>query len=264
MTKLSTMLFCSLLIFSCGKTNNPESPSVVRVGQTVLTQAELERTMLSLSDRPFNKTEIISDWIDRELLFLAASEADIENDEIFKQQVETYRKHLIGRTFMDNYIASGITINNSEIREYYDENRTAFRYQYDGAKIIHFLVQSDTVAENIATVLRRPSQDTDRKQLLANHSVDVLDVKKGSLLTPVDDALFSNSRSNIVGPIKTNYGYHVIEVLDRYKAGSQIDIDKAYDEIYQIIYNQKKQRRSAALMDSLRNHYNVKLYLENN
>lgn len=264
MLKLSTILLCSLLFFSCGKTSNPESPSVARVGQTVLTQAELERTMLSLSDRPINKTDIISDWIDRELLFLAALEADIENDETLKLQVETYRKHLIGRTFMDNYIASDITVDNSEIREYYDENRAAFKYQYDGAKIIHFLVQSDTVAVDIAGILRRPSQDIDRKQLLVSYAVDVLDVEKGSSLTPVDEALFSNSRTNIVGPIKTNYGYHVIEVLDRYRAGSQIDLDKAYDEIYQIIYNQKKQRRSAALMDSLRNHYNVKIYLENN
>jgi hypothetical protein len=252
------------MIFSCGKTNNHDSPAVARVGKTVLSQAELDRMLLSFSDRPYNKTDVVSDWIDRELLFLAASEAGIENDETLKHQVEVYRKDLVGRTFMDNYIASGISVNNSEIREYYDDNRDAFKYQNDGAKIIHFLVRSDTVAENIAETLRKQNQDTDRKELLANYSVDVLDVAKGSLLVPVDEAIFSNSKRNIIGPIQTNYGYHVVEVLDRYRAGSQIELDKAFDEIYQIIYNQKKQVRSTSLMDSLRNHYNIKLYLETN
>jgi hypothetical protein len=264
MRKISIIALCSIIIFSCGKTGDPESPAVARVSKTVLSQAELDRTLLSFSDRPYNKTEIVSDWIDRELLFLAAIEAGIENDETLKHQVEAYRKDLIGRTFMDNYIASGISVDNSEIREYYDENRDAFKHQNDGAKIIHFLVQSDTVAENIAETLRKTNQDIDRKELLAKYTVDVLDVAKGSLLVPVNDAIFSNSRRNIIGPIQTNFGYHVVEVLDRYRSGSQIELDNAFDEIYQTIYNQKKQVRATSLMDSLRNHYNVKLYLENN
>lgn len=252
------------MIFSCGKTSDPESPAIARVGGTVLSQAEFDRTFLTSSKMFYNKKDIISDWIDRELLYLAASEAGIESDKTLESLVETYRKDLVGRTFMENYIASDIVIDNSEIRDYYDGNRSTFVYQNDGAKIIHFLVQSDTVAKNIATTLRKPRQNVDRKELLTMHSVDVVDVEKGSLLNPIEDAIFSSSQVNIIGPIKTIYGFHVIEVLDRYRSGSQIDLDKAYDEIYQIIYNKKKQKHAAALMDSLRNHYNVKLYLENN
>ena len=94
---------------------------------------------------------------------------------------------------------------------------------------------------------------------------DIYYLTAGTIIPGFEDLAYETPVGSVnFTPLKTNYGYHVIEVLDRYRAGSQIDLDKAYDEIYQIIYNQKKQRRAVALMDSLRNHYNVKIYLENN
>ena len=55
------------------------------------------------------------------------------------------------------------------------------------------------------------------KNLLSNYNVNVTTVEKGNLIDTLDNAIFSNNRTNIViGPIKTDYGYHVIEVLGRY------------------------------------------------
>jgi hypothetical protein len=140
-----------------------------------------------------------------------------------------------------------------------------FRHENDGAKIMHFFTHIDTIAEFIVETLKSSSEDIDRKALLSNYEVDVTTVEKGSLIDILDNAIFSTNRTNIViGPIQTDYGYHVVEVLGRYSNGTQIDIDEAYDEIYQSLYNQKKEMLSTAFLDSLRNHYNVKIYLENN
>ena len=265
MRKTLPLFVTCLILFSCGKTDDPASPIVARVGKSVLTNADVEHIQMSVSNNTYSKKDIIANWIDRELLYYAAQEAGIENDKVLETKIEAYRKELFGRTFLDNYASANIVVDNSEIRSHYDANRAMFRHDSDGARIIHFFVNTDTTADFIAETLRSSDESVDRKILLSDYNAEVLTVEQGNNIDILDDAIFSNNRINVIlGPLKTDYGYHVIEVLNRYRSGSQIALDEVYDEIYQIIFNRKKQLRSTALIDSLRNHYNIKIYLENN
>lgn len=260
------LLFLVLLFFtSCAKDSKTDLPFVAKVENSVLTLAEAERLTLDVSNQNYSINDVVASWIDRELLYLAAKQGGLENDITLNSQVSIYRKELFGTTFMDNYITSQISIENDEIKTYYDKNRPSFKYKNDGAKIMHFFSITDSVAQYIVDILKQSNNLTDRKKLLANYNVDVATVEKGRLISQLDSEVFSNNKINhIIGPVKTDYGYHVIEVLSRYKADSQIDIDKAYDEIYQRLFNQKKALRSVRFLDSLRNHYSVKINLENN
>lgn len=254
-----------LLFISCAKDNRVDTPIVAKVENSVLTIAEAEKLKLAVPNQNYSINDVVASWIDRELLYLAAKHGGLENDETLNSQVGIYRKDLFGNTFMDNYIASQITIENAEIKTYYDKNRSSFKHKNDSAKIMHFFITTDSVAQYIAEALKQPNNSTDRKVLLANYNVDVATIEKGNLIEQLDSEIFSNNRTNFtIGPIETDYGYHVIEVLSRYEAGSQINIDEAYDEIYQRLFNQKKALSSIRFLDSLRNHYTVKINLENN
>ena len=265
MRNSSLYIIILLFIFSCGKNGDTDSPLIARVGKAVLTESDADKLQLAVSNKSYSKSNVIASWVDRELLYLAAKEAGIEDDQTLKSQVNIYKKDLFGNTYLDNFLSSKINVDNSEIRLYYDKNRVMFRHENDGAKIMHFFTHVDTIAEFIVETLKSSSEDIDRKALLSNYEVDVTTVEKGSLIDVLDSAIFSTNRTNIViGPIQTDYGYHAVGVLGRYSSGTQLDIDEAYDEIYQSLYNQKKEMLSIAFLDSLRNHYNVKIYLENN
>lgn len=254
-----------LLFISCAKENKVDSPILAKVENSVLTIAQAERLKLAVSNQNYSINDVVASWIDRELLYLAAKHGGLENDETLNSQIGIYRKDLFGNTFMDNYIASQISIENAEIKTYYDKNRGSFKHKNDGAKIMHFFITTDSVAQYIADALKQPNNSIDRKELLANYNVDVTTVEKGNLIDQLDSEIFSNNRTNfIIGPVKTDYGYHIIEILSRYKTGSQVNIDEAYDEIYQRLFNQKKALSSIRFLDSLRNHYTVKITLENN
>ena len=260
------LLFIVLfLLTSCAKDNKTDLPIIAKVENSVLTMAEAEKLKLAVSNQNYSINDVVASWIDRELLYLAAKEGGLENDITLNSQVSIYRKDLFGTTFMNNYLASQIYVENSEIKSYYDRNRRSFRHTNDGAKIMHFFSITDSVAQYIVDTLKQSNNLTDRKKLLANYNVDVATVEKGNLISQLDSEVFSNNRTNqVIGPVKTDFGYHVVEVLSRYKANSQIDIDEAYDEIYQRLFNQKKALRSVRFLDSLRNHYTVKINLENN
>lgn len=260
------LLFIILFLFtSCAKENKVNRPVLANVENSVLTAVQAERLKIAISNQNYSINDVVASWVDRELLYLAAKHGGLENDETLNSQVSIYRKDLFGNTFMDNYIASHLSIENAEIKAYYDKNRTSFKHTNDGAKILHFFLSSDSVAQHIAKSLKQPNSSIDRKELLKTYNVDVTIVEKGNLIDKLDFEIFSNNRTNfIIGPVKTDYGHHIIEVLSRYKTGSQIDIDEAYDEIYQRLFNQKKALSSIRYLDSLRNHYTVKINLENN
>jgi hypothetical protein len=253
------------LFLTCGKNSGTDSQLIARVDKSLLTEEDANKLQLAISNKSYSKSDVIASWVDRELLYLAAKEKGIEEDQTLKSQIDIYKKDLFGNTYLNNFLSSKIKVDNSEIRSYYDKNRVMFRHENDGAKIMHFFTNVDSIAGFIVETLNNSSEDIDRKALLSNYEVDVTTVEKGSLIDVIDDAIFSTNRTNIViGPIQTDYGYHVVEVLERYSNGTQVDIDEAYDEIYQSLYNQKKSMLSIAFLDSLRNHYNVKIYLENN
>lgn len=254
-----------LLFSSCAKDSAADVPVLAKVENAVLTKPEAEMLKLAVPNKNYSINSVVAAWIDRELLYLAAKQGGLENDATLNSQVSIYRKDLFGATFMNNYIASQISVKNTEIKAFYDKNRGSFRYQNDGAKIMHFFSTTDSVAQYIAGALKQTNNSIDRKELLANYNVEVATVEKNNLIEQLDSEIFSNDRTNFtIGPVKTDYGYHIIEVLSRYKAGSQINIDEAYDEIYQRLFNQKKALSSIRFLDSLINHYTVKINLENN
>jgi len=265
MQKTLLYILIIFIVLSCGKNVDTDSLTVAKIDKSVLTETDVDRLQLAIANKAFSKSDIIADWVERELLFMAAQEAGIEEDETLKSQIDTYRKDLIGSTFLESNILSNITVNNSEIRLYYDKNRDMFTHQNDGAKIMHFFTRIDTVADFIYNTLNNANDSIDRKELLSEYQVDVSTIERGSLIDVLDKPIFSASNmDNIIGPVQTEYGFHIIEILGKYSSGSQIDLDQAYDEIYQILFNQKKELKSVAFLDSLRNTYNIKIYLENN
>ena len=253
------------MITSCTKDTETDVPVLARVENSALGKAEAERLKLAVPNKNYTINDVVTSWVYRELLYIAAKHGGLENDETLISQVTIYRKDLLGNAFMNNYVASQISIENSEIKTYYDKFRSSFKRQNSAAKVMHFFTTSDSIAQYIFNILKNPKSSDDRKELLESYSVNITTVEKNNLVEPLELSIFSNNRTNFtLDPIKTEYGYHVIEVLDRYKAGSQINIDEAYDEIYQRLFNQKKALRSINFLDSLRNHYTVKINIENN
>lgn len=264
MRKLLLILFL-LMFISCTKVDKADGPILARVENSVLSVSEAERLKLAVPNQNYSIKDVVGSWVDRELLYIAAKHGGLENDEALNSFVDIYRKDLFGSTFMDSYIASQISIENIDIKNYYDNRKSSFKRQGSAAKVMHFFSTSDSVALYISRVLKQSKSSPDRKELFSNYNVNVSAVEKGDLIEQLDSEIFSNNRTNItIGPVKTAYGYHVIEILERYKDGSQINIDEAYDEIYQRLFNQKKALSSIHYLDSLRNHYTVKINIENN
>ena len=81
-------------------------------------------------------------------------------------------------------------------------------------------------------------------------------IKRGRLIKKLDEPLFLKNRS-VVGPIKADGLYHVFDVFNRYKKGSQKDLASCYDEIYQRLFKKRVAKRRSFILDSLKQVANI-------
>ena len=84
----------------------------------------------------------------------------------------------------------------------------------------HILVDSAELAEQLKQQIE---SGTDFAQLAAEHSScpsgssggDLGEFQQGQMVPEFDAVVFSESIGDIHGPIQTQFGYHLIEILDR-------------------------------------------------
>lgn len=204
---------------------------------------------------------VVSSWIDRELLYQSGLRHDFDQDIKISSAVDQFRKKQIGNAFLSSATNDKFSVTKDDVRTYYRENKNQYIRNTREAKILHIMLGDKKTAQNIKKILTQRKSGEKRKELFTLYNVEILAVKKGALLSELDKAVFTTKRS-FIGPVKTPHGYHVVEVLDRHKKGSQIGLEQVYDEIYQQLINQQLSKARVAVLGSLRSEALIQINME--
>ena len=158
--------------------------------------------------------------------FFAESQEDFRVPE---QRVVDYL--LIDRLAIQNSMEVGA----EEVRAYYDENSEDFT-QEEQARARHILIKVDSNRDDATgraaaeAARQRLDAGADFAQLAAELSEDPGSASRGgdlgffgrgAMVKPFEDAVFGAAVGDLLGPIKTGFGYHVIEVQERRAGGLQ-------------------------------------------
>jgi [acyl-carrier-protein] S-malonyltransferase len=93
-------------------------------------------------------------------------------------------------------VTAGVTIPEDDVRAYYERNGDLYR-RPESRRIRHLLVDEEAAAREAARGIGAAPE---------------LDVRRGELAGPLEDAIFAASAGSIVGPIGTELGWHVARV----------------------------------------------------
>ncbi|MEN6420364.1 MAG: peptidylprolyl isomerase, partial [Smithella sp.] len=84
-------------------------------------------------------------------------------------------------------------------------------------------------------------------------------IKKGQMVKPFETAAFSQEK-NVIGPVvKTEYGYHIIQVLDR-KPAKKITLEEAKGKISAYLEQRKKVEAFNAILKDLQSKAKIVVY----
>jgi len=247
-------LIIFLTAFSFCNNSNKPIDYIARVNDVYLTSnylhniyPEIETDFIAGDD--YVKS-ITSNWVKNEILFKQAKKHHFDKDESIQYKTENYRKQLIIDSYIHFLLQTNIYVSESEIRTHYLQNRSSFLRNVDEAKVSHLIVEDFDESNRIKNILRsRNRRDID--QLFNNYTFETKVVRRGESIKEIDKTIFESMPRNVLGPIPSDYGYHIIEVISRSKAGTIRSIDDVRNEILQKLTQSKIQDFYNVYIDSL-------------
>ena len=224
---------------------DPESPEYETAVQQVMPQLvgiEIAKTYaeeegITVSDEEVDKEiEEIKQQVGEQA---RASGQDLSDQEAFDQALEQNQisedelrqdvRESLPVQEVQERVAGDAEPSDEEIQKFYDENKTAQFTQPAQRCMRHILLNKDQQqkAEDVkaqlqdggdfAELARENSQDPGS----AEKGGDLGCLGKGETVPPFEEAAFAAETGEIVGPVETEFGYHLIEVTEIREEQSQ-------------------------------------------
>jgi parvulin-like peptidyl-prolyl isomerase len=254
-------------IFGCRTERESGTDMVAQVNSAKMTKSELEASIPeNTSDeiRLLLKRELMEKWIEDEIFYQSAIDEGISLTEEEKKFVYEYEKQLIVQKYLEKKINIDYHILDRDIDDYYNKNKEEFIWDDDYVRIIHLVMENRDNA--IINEIRKSKEliDIIRKNFFDLQSKserpigDLGYVKISDLPAQISGALKYMKTGEInYNPIRTEYGYHFIQLIDYKKAGEVKNLDLIKEDIILRLKLEKRNMEMEKLKQKLRENFNI-------
>ena len=209
---------------------------------------------------------------------LAAMKTRSGTDEAFKKELgerqmtlerlrADLRVQLAISKMMDAQVATAPAITDADAKAFYEKNPDQFK-RGESVRASHILVRvSEQASEDekkkararIDAVLKRAKAGDDFATLAREHSQDgsasnggdLSYFEKGRMVPPFDQAAFSLKPNEISDVVTTQFGYHIIKVVDR-KPGGTVPLEEVAENLKSMLTERKRQETAQAFIAQIK------------
>ena len=165
------------------------------------------------------------------------------SEEQVKQDIES---QLLAEK-VEKKVTEEVEVTDEDVERYYRENRSQYE-QPESRDVRHILVRGKGKANRL---YRRLKRGANFASLARKHSEDPgsraqggkLTIARGQTVAPFDQTAFLLGKGAISRPVKTQYGYHIIQPLSEVKAKKLTPLKQVRTQIRQQLLQTKKQER---------------------
>jgi foldase protein PrsA len=156
-------------------------------------------------------------------------------------------------------VTADVSVEDSDIDAYYKKNKSQY-VQPESRDVRHILVKKKALADdlyqqlksggNFAALAKKYSQDPGSKA-----SGGKLSISKGRQVPEFDKSAFALKVHELSQPVKTQYGWHIIEALTGIKKATTTPLSEVRTAIRQQLLQQKKQEAMKKWVDDTSSTY---------
>ena len=196
--------------------------------------------MLAQSTLP-ERVDLVNQMAHALLFAEAARSKGLEARPDIAFQIKWQTMQILMQTYFEQN-ASKWDMSEKVVRNYYDTHKEEF-YQKPGAHTRHILSQTEGDALNAALEVYKTkdfakvASEYSRDPNSAKNGGDLGWVEKGMMVAPVEAAIEGASVGSLVGPVKSDYGWHIIEVTER-RPGKQLSFEESAERAVQGLQKQ--------------------------
>jgi [acyl-carrier-protein] S-malonyltransferase len=247
-----------------------DPPFVAVVGGRPISLARLDRRMADVRRGPRGRhlppdagqvSIGVRRWVVQELVIEAVLAHEAESAGIIDPSLDDepgadhrLTASAVGR--LVETVTAGVTVNSRAVRGYYVRNADRYRRR-EARRIRHILLPDELTARD---AIRRLAAGADMAGLAEAMSTDpgtrtrggdLGDVHRGELTGPLEDAIFAVPVGTVVGPIRTEHGWHVARV-DAVSAASCVPYAEARPTIEADLLAAERSRLFGAWLEDRR------------
>jgi len=209
--------------------------------------ANLPATMLQYRQDPKVRKQILSSLIRRQAVSQKAELLGLDRNPIVKQRMQAAQRQILIEAAKSWQLAHMQPIQAAEIQAYYDQHKDEFMVPAQ-AHARHILVGTEKEAWKILKQLHHNRAQF--AQLAATKSLDSSTntrggnlnwFSRGTMVKAIEEAVFALRQHGLSKPIKTDLGWHVIELLGK-RAGMQQALQDVRAEIISSLQHQRLEK----------------------
>ncbi|MBI4432930.1 MAG: peptidylprolyl isomerase [Candidatus Omnitrophica bacterium] len=253
-----SLLLLILLVAGCG--NKKEDKVLARFDGATITESEFTGKVQNLPAdirrvAIHRKKDFLEDLTAEHFLMKEAGRRRIEDQKDVKQLIAAAKKKIIIARLIDMEVNDKIRLEPEEARNYYETHKPEFVTPLL-LRASHILVKSEEEAGEIASKLK---SGADFEDLAKTRSLDPTSSRggdlgffqKGQMVPEFEEAAFSMKKGELRGPVKTQFGFHVIRLTERVEP-AQREFRAVRRVVEERLLNEKRSKAFKAYIDKLK------------
>lgn len=243
-----------------------EERKLAVVNGKVITTEDLERFKSVLSPeivQRFGGEEgekaLVEELIAQELFYLNAIDNKLDEDPEFEKAIEYTKRNMLSQISVAKLVED-VKVDEEEAKKFYEVNPLVFKRDYE-IKASHILVDDENKAKEISEKLKNGE---DFIKLANEHSKcpsksaggDLGFFSKGMMVPEFEAAAFGLKIGDISDPVKSQFGYHIIKVMEEKQPYSQT-FDEAKEGIEKQLLVQKQNEVYQNKVEELKAKYKI-------
>jgi parvulin-like peptidyl-prolyl isomerase len=181
---------------------------------------------------------------------------ELEAQGLTEEQVKSdLRTRLLSEKVFEK-VTSEVEVTDDEVQKYYDDNAAQFETPAS-RDVRHILVKSKARADQLhaqledgadfAKLARQFSQDPASKK-----DGGKFNAQQGATVAPFDKVAFELDTGELSDPVKTQFGWHIIEAVGDIQEKSTQDLSEVEEQIRDTLLEEKKNSRINEWIEELR------------
>jgi foldase protein PrsA len=160
-------------------------------------------------------------------------------------------------------VTGDVKVTDKQVEDYYEKNKSQYS-QPESREVRHILVKTRAKADDIydqlkagadfGALAKKFSEDTGSKS-----NGGKLTISKGQTVAPFDQTAFLLKTNEISKPVKTEFGFHIIQPIGEVKPAKVTPLKDVKDSIRQQLVQTKKNEAMTKWVEDLKKDYEDKI-----
>ncbi len=236
------------------------------VGKKEITQEDIERVLRTIDPQRAmqfyseeGQKKLVEELVYQELFYLNALDNGLDKDSTYINEIEKMKENLL-KQYAINLLLKDTNVSDEELLTYYNEHKEQF-VSPDSVRASHILVEDESTA---LSILEEINGGLSFEEAAEKHSKcpsnqkggDLGFFTKGKMVPEFEAAAFTLSVDEISQPVKTQFGYHIIKVLEK-KTSETAPFEAIKDQLAQQLVSLKQQDLYYQKVEELKTQYSV-------